>query len=290
MNFLENVDRKKLQTTLIAIISVLTVIALGLFLVIIIASVSDGISDIFGDTELKEYNVTEKDLATGSLILADADHSYTPNEEWLGLVKCAEYMASQPDATGIDPKDYALMNYIPWTAMRLSESAMAEAHRMLTAAKNTVGENPITIDGAYDVIYHSEKLPEFKTALLIYLSDYNSTGEVRTPLSDAYRVWLDQNAASYGFVESFEDGYRFVGIPHAKYMTSKNLSLADYIAYLKENTNCDKALMITVGDTQYAVYYYSCNNAGDTVKVPAEGEYTISGTNEGGVIITFEIK
>ena len=275
---------------MIIIISVLTVIALALLMVIIIASVSDGISEGLGDTALKEYNVTDKDLATGSLILADAAHPYTPNEEWLDLVKCSEYMADQPDATGIDPKDYALMNYIPWTAMRLSKSAMAQTHKMLTAAKLAVNEKPITIDATYDTIHHSENSPEYNTAMLIYLSDYESTGDVRAPLSAAYREWLDSNAASYGFVESFEDAYRFVDIPHAKYMTDKKLSLADYIAYLKKNTNCDKSLKITVSGTEYAVYYVSCANAGDPIKVPAKGDYTISGTNEGGIIVTYTIK
>lgn len=290
MNFLENTDRKKLQKILIVIISVLTVIALALLLVIIIASVSDGISEGLGDTELKEYTVTDKDVNTGTLILADADHPYTPNEELLGLVKCAEYMASQPDATGIDPKDYALMNYIPWTAMRLSESAMSQTHKMLTAAKLAVNEKPITIDGAYDTVYHSENTPEYNTALLIYLSDFNSTGETRVPLSDAYREWFNKNAASYGFIESFEDAYRFVGIPHAKYMSEKKLSLADYIAYIKENTNCDKALKITSSDGEYAVYQVECAKAGDTIKVPANYEYTLSGTNDGVIIVTYKVK
>ena len=290
MEIFDRIDRKKLQKTMIVVISVLTVMALALLLVIIIASVSDGISSSLGDTALKEYKVTSKDLSTGSLILADDDHPYTPNEELLDLVKCSEYMAAQPDATGIDPKDYALMNYIPWTAMRLSEGAMAQAHKMLTAAKLAVNQKPITIDGAYDVVYNSPKIAEFNTAMLIFLSDYTSTGTTRVPLTAEYRAWLNNNSASYGFVKSFEDAYRFVGVPHAKYMTDKNLSLAEYISYLKSNTNCDKALKISVNGTEYAVYYTSCEKAGDPIKVPESGNYTLSGTNEGGIIVTYKVK
>jgi hypothetical protein len=42
-----------------------------------------------------------------------------------------------------------------------------------------------------------------------------------------------------------------------------------------------------VGGAEYSVYYVACE-AGDTIKVPAHGNYTVSGTNEGGVIVTFK--
>ena len=289
MNFLENINRKKLQTTLIVIISVLAVIALALLLVIIIASVSDGISEGLGDTELKEYNVTEKDLATGSLILADEDHPYTPNEEWLDLRGCQAYRNEQLAAAGIEliKTNY---NYIPYKDMKLSLPAMAAAHNMLTAAKEATGERPVTIDGAYGYFANGEDRVEYKSGLTLFISDYDSESGAYVALSDAYRVWLEQNAASYGFVESFEDGYRYVGLPHAKYMTDKKLSLADYINYLKENTDCDRALKINCADGEYMVYKYDCAKAGDVIKVPVNAEYTLSGTNDGVVIVTYKVK
>ena len=45
--------------------------------------------------------------------------------------------------------------------------------------------------------------------------------------------------------------------------------------------------MLEVGD--YGVYYVSCK-AGDSINVPANNEYTVSGTNEGGVIVTVKLK
>lgn len=297
MTFLENVDKTKLQKITLIVISALVLAALALLLVIIIMSITPktpGLSD--GIKNLKDYTVTDADINAGTLILADKDHPYLPEEEWLDLVNCSEFMLSQPDATGKDPlpdgkKDFENMNYIPWTAMRLSETAMPSVHKMLTDAKTSVNKKPITIDGAYyDVVKHGETYPEYSTALLILLSDFDSSGTARVPLKKEYRSWLDDNAYKYGFIESFEDGYRYVGAPHAKLIKDNDdiSTLADYIAFLKDKTGYDKTVRVKVDGVEYAVYYVACEE-GQTIKVPANNTYTISGTNEGGVIITVKL-
>ena len=92
-------------------------------------------------------------------------------------------------------------------------------------------------------------------------------------------------------VESFEDGYRYVGAPHAKLINDNEdiSTLADYIAFLKENTGYDKTVRVTVDGVEYAIYYVECK-AGDTIKAPKDlANTTISGTNEGGVIVTVKL-
>ena len=292
MTFLENLDKTKLQKITLIVISALVLAALALLLVIIIMSITPktpGLSA--GLKDLTEYTVTDNDLNTGTLILADDDHPYLPKDSWLNLVNCSEFMADQPDAN-YEAKDYENMNYIPWTAMRLSKTAMPHVHKMLTDAKAAVGEKPITIDAAYDTIKHGEQSPEYATALLILLSDFDSTGPTREPLSKNYRKWLDENAVNYGFIKSFEDAYRYVGAPHAKLINdNKDIStLADYINYLKDN-NVDgenKTVRVTVDGVEYAIYYADCKK-GDSIKIPADDDYTISGTNEGGVIVTVKL-
>lgn len=297
MTFLENVDKTKLQKITLIVISALVLTALALLLVIILMSITPktpGLSA--GLSNLEDYTVTDSNVNTGTLILADSNHTYLPKAEWLGLVNCAEYMTSQPDATGTQPKpdgkkDYENMNYIPWTAMKLSDKAMPYVHKMLTDAKKAVGKLPITIDGAYDVVKHGEQYPEYSTALLILLSDFESDGTTRVPLKNEYREWLDANAYKYGFIESFEDGYRYVGAPHAKLINDNEdiSTLADYIAFLKENTGYDKTVRVKVDGVEYAIYYVECK-AGDTIKAPKDlKNTTISGTNEGGVIVTVKL-
>ncbi|MBE6584689.1 MAG: D-alanyl-D-alanine carboxypeptidase family protein [Ruminococcaceae bacterium] len=285
MSFLENIDKNKLQKILLVVISALVLAALVCLVVIIISSLSPASAPVNTDFELTDLTLTDKNVNTGSLLLVDGNHPYSPQEEWLELVNCGDYMRAQSDYTAENDKDFEAMNYIPWKAMSLSKLAMPSVHAMLSAAKNEVGEKPITIDGAYDTIKHGEVSPEYKTALMIYLSDFDSTGTTRVALSEAYRSWLDKNAAKYGFIESFEDAYRYVGVAHATYMTEEGLSLSEYIEYLKQNTNSSKALKIKLNDQTYLVYYEQ-GSEGDTVKVPAKESYTLSGTNEGGVIVT----
>ena len=69
MTFLENFDKEKFKKTLLIVISALTLVALALLLVIIVVSIAPG-----GIKGFKNSTVTERDLKTGTLILADDDH------------------------------------------------------------------------------------------------------------------------------------------------------------------------------------------------------------------------
>lgn len=299
MDFLNKFDKQQVQKITLIVIAALTVLALVLLLVIIIASVDPtlpGANDLaihtnyYSESNLSDYTVTEKTYNTGSLILANASHPYTVNKEWIDLVGCSAYMEAQPDATGVGSSDFSLKNYIPWKAMSFSREAMAEAHKMLTDAKNAVNPSePLTIDAAYDTIKHGQTSFEYNTAMLMLLSDFSSTGETRVALTSEYRAWLDTNAAKYGYIESFEDAYRYVGVAHASTISGNAdiNTLELYITFLKENTNENNVFIPEGGE--YAIYYVSCK-AGDTIKVPAQSEYTVSGTNEGGVIVTVKVK
>ena len=301
MDFLNKFDKQQVQKYTLIAIAALTILALVLLLVIIVASVNPalpGASDLkihnnyYSDNDLTDLPINEKDYKTGTLILADAKHPYEVDASWLDLVGCTAYMESQPDATGIGvtSSEYYLKNYIPWRAMRFSQPAMAEAHKMLTAAKAAVNPNkPVTIDATYDTIKHGSSTYEYNTAMLMLLSDYDSTGETRVPLSEEYRAWFDEHAAEYGYIESFEDAYRYVGKVHAQTINgnSEINTLELYINFLKENTN--EHNVFRPEGSNYAIYYVACQEGG-TIKVPKDAEYTISGTNEGGVIVTVKVK
>lgn len=296
MEFLNKIDKQQVQKITLIVIAALTILALVLLLVVIVASVNPaspfGVSD--GISNTVDYTVTEKDLLTGSLVLADSEHSYNASAEWLNLVEgCQAYRNEQLIAAGIDHTNKDNLPYIPYKGMQLSLPAMASAHKMLTDAKEAVSQKPIVIDGTYGMIYHGgADVEEYKTGLLMYLSDYNSEVDAHVNMSAEYKSWFDKNASKYGFIESFEYGYRYVGNVHAKVISGdKNInSLAEYIAYLKENTNVGKTIEVEVDGATYKVYYVPCVE-GDTIKVPADTENTtISGTNEGGVIVTVKVK
>ncbi len=285
MDFLNKFDKQQVQKITLIVIAALTVLALVLLLVIIIASVNPanpfGLADGFSD--LKEITVTDQDLKTGTLVLADEDHKYKYEFSSDELYGCGAYRNEnlEKDDDGNDINKYYMNDQ---SAMKMTKEAMEAAHDMLVAAEKAADKEDLLIAFTYG--YNEADNEEYKTAQLIYLTNYDGG-----KLDKVYTNWLDEHAAEYGFIESFEDGYRYVGVAHAKAISdSKDIeSLADYIEYLKENTSVDKTIEIEVNGDTYKSYYVSCKK-GDNIKVPKDAEYTLSGTNEGGVIVTVKVK
>lgn len=117
--------------------------------------------------------------------------------------------------------------------------------------------------------------------------------------------WIDQNCAAYGIVLRYPSGkedvtefqyqpwhYRYVGKPHAAYMTQNNLVLEEYIRLVQDAYPYDgEHLSITDTDGKiYEVYYFKADEGYDStmVPVPVGHDYTVSGTNNGGFIVTVD--
>ncbi len=120
--------------------------------------------------------------------------------------------------------------------------------------------------------------------------------------ADAVRAleWLDLNAASYGFVERFpaakysitnvtdDHHYRYVGVPHAWYMSHNGLVLEEYLTYLENNAVFgENTLKFTASDGRdYEVWFVPATGDITSVPVPEGREYTVSGNNYSGFIVT----
>lgn len=114
--------------------------------------------------------------------------------------------------------------------------------------------------------------------------------------------WFSQNAGSYGFILRYPEGkkevtgenprtytYRYVGVPHASYINFNQYCLEEYIEDVKRHTN-ENPLEITANGHTYNVYYVPAEEEGKTeVPVPEDKEYTVSGCNAGGFIVTVTI-
>lgn len=289
MDILKNTNKDKLQKITLIVVSALTLLALVLLLVIIMASVDKSlgdqkVDDIVDSLKFELGTVSSDQVSTGSLVLADSDHPYSTDASLLDLIGCQFYRNEHRD-TDQGP-------YYAYKEHFLTTAAMAAAHNMLTDAEAAVGLNDLLIKYAYGK--HDSSHEEYNTAQLILLSNYDD-GE----LHGDYASWLDKNAVKYGFVESYaENSYRYVGTVHAKYMTDKDLSLSQYIEYLKKNTSHEKLLKVKDSDgTSYGIYYVACKG-GDLVNLPVISDggeensavsYEISGTNEGGIIVTVKL-
>ena len=286
MTFLENVDKAKLQKILLITISALMLVALALLLAIVIMSIEPaGLTE--ADMKFTDYTLEDEDAKAGTLVLADKNHTYAENKSILDLVDCQAFRDEQMVAEGITEK-----NYLPYKGMMLNKAAMTNAHKLLTDLKANVEDSAaVTVDAAFNrIVYGGNDTEGYNTGLLMFLSDNTSDSGNYVELEKKYTDWLDANAVNYGFINVFEDAYRYVGVAHAKYIVDEKLTLNEYVSLLKKNTNEAKGLAITGADgEQYYVYYVEAES-GDSIKVPADKSYTISGTNEGGVIVTVKLE
>ena len=107
-------------------------------------------------------------------------------------------------------------------------------------------------------------------------------------------------AAQYGFVERYPAQkehitgiahepwhFRYVGPPHAQVMEKKGLCLEEYVEFLKNFPNGERALCVESGERQVCISYKLAQREGETqVEVDEDMPYEVSGNNVDGFIVT----
>ena len=112
--------------------------------------------------------------------------------------------------------------------------------------------------------------------------------------------WFKENAAKYGFIVRFPEGkdditgevarrrtYRYVGVPHAGYITDNNLCMEEYIDLLRKHP-VDDPLEYKGDNYTYYMYFVPAEATGNStiIPVPADSSYNVSGNNVDGFIVT----
>lgn len=142
---------------------------------------------------------------------------------------------------------------------------------------------------------------EHHTGLAIDLKIFTHKGAT-VDFNAAQQEWLVKNCAKYGFVLRYDGAkvditkilheswhFRYVGVPHSAYMTENNLCLEEYIDLLRNNYSySDKPLEYSYEGVDYLIYFCPAQSGESVtfVPVPASGEYTVSGNNVDGFIVT----
>lgn len=107
-------------------------------------------------------------------------------------------------------------------------------------------------------------------------------------------------APRFGFVERYREGkekitgigaepwhFRYVGYPHAVLMARRAMVLEEYIRDLKEKTDAGRPGVCALGNEIMEIFYVSLEGRHSlTISVPENIPYQISGTNEGGVVVS----
>ncbi|WP_106765780.1 M15 family metallopeptidase [Paenibacillus faecalis] len=107
-------------------------------------------------------------------------------------------------------------------------------------------------------------------------------------------AWLQEHASEYGFILRYPEDktditgimyepwhFRYVGLPHSKIMDDKNLTLEEYLDFLKEQGN----YTATIDGQNYQISFVPVSDH-MTIEVPAQHQYELSGNNVDGVIVT----
>lgn len=115
--------------------------------------------------------------------------------------------------------------------------------------------------------------------------------------------WIGENCHTYGFIVRYAPDkaditgiysepwhLRYVGVPHAALMAQRQLCMEEYIEWLKGFSWEGDHLYYGMESGVYEIYYVAAEEDGTTVPVPTSGEYSISGNNVDGFIVTAYFK
>ena len=245
------------------------------------------------------YIPATADIGAGTLILVSNDHDYT-------FPASVELVVSLEQRTA---EKYLVRDF----TVRQEKQTFAVFDRMLCDFADATGHTDVNITSAYrsydeqqDVfnssaaangLEHAKRYvthpggSEHHTGLAADLNVYNvNNGTCYDFDGQGDYKWVYDHCAEYGIVlrygadkESITNiapeswHFRYVGVPHAKYMTENNLCLEEYIDLLRQYT-----VNSPLNYEGYTIYFCPQN----ALVVPEGGNYTISGNNVDGFIVT----
>lgn len=264
--------------------------------------------------------VSSADIAAGELILVNFDYKYDLTDA------IASKLSGLYSTTG-----YGKYFVLKDSGLKIRRDIMTSLREMITAlvdaspSLGTTSEHDRVMivsgyrstdyqQGLYDkqttdsyiaVPGHSEHHTGYAVDLKVFTSK-QTTVEFR----DDEQAWMEANCADYGFILRYDGAkfeltgildetwhYRYIGKPHAQYITENGLCLEEYISLLSTTYNieiCDAPLTYITGEgdaqTEYEIYYVPASIDSITeIPVPKSdtvSDISISGDNIGGFIVT----
>lgn len=253
----------------------------------------------------KTINLTQAMLHSGDLIVVSSSHAYDfdANADSVDLVNIK---ANQIYPYPVDKEEF-----------ELARRALEPLDQMIRACDEALGTQVTAVSSAYRSEEYQQNVwdetvetngedyakqyvavpgySEHHTGLAVDLGIIHSDGSYGSFSGSDNAAWIKENCARYGYVRRYAEDkvsitgisneewhFRYVGLPHARYMVDHNLCLEEYISYLRDNTSADAPLTITADDGRIYTVYFTNESE---IEEPA-GDYDISGNNIDGWIIT----
>ena len=298
-----NATQKKKKVTFYCICVTLALIAVMLF-ILAAFGVSQLISDLaeadvqsepdvqvsIGATETITLDAAS--IHSGNLLILDNAHRYQGDPE---TVIIRAYEGRPKTQTGSNVYSIVSRGVSEELDFRGTSEAVNALNIMMADFYAAKADDNLCITRAYTLASKDTTDAPFTAATTFELEYYYEyPGEIRGIYGVEKYDWIYANAYKYGFVNiddpaASEDGgsglFRYVGVAHATYMKTKKLQLSTYLEQLRSTTP-DAPLLTKVGKITYASYYLSADGE---ILVPTEHEYTVSGNNTDGYIITVSI-
>lgn len=211
------------------------------------------------------------------------------------------------------------------TLVSFDKSAMTRFNDMMEAFDTDTGKHDILVNSSYRTYEEQEEIYQLKvdqyseeyasmfvaipgysehhTGLAVDLTIYTDKNESMTFTDNPdYTAWMAANAHKFGFILrypsdktditkiGYEDWhYRYVGQPHAYYISKNNLCLEEYIELLRSFPFDGEHLNIADDEgSVWEIYFVPALSETTEVPVPKEHPYEISGNNVDGFIVTVQ--
>ncbi len=232
---------------------------------------SDGEKALNASLALTERTFDAERLYSGSLLIFNSECPF--NADSLNkndLVNIAEKRSKKPESDADFPYYYSVY-------MDQAKSATTDTR----ASLDTMIYDYYTANNNDDNLIVSKAVGSggnYESGLLIELRYYN--GDAKDPISSESHAWLYANAYKYGFINTVDNVFRYVGAPHAAYMNTKEIAtLEEYMDVLSSH---DASSPLALGDGYYAFFVPS----GETGAVSSKYSTDVSGNNKDGYIVT----
>lgn len=251
-----------------------------------------GFADNF---ETEKYD--DDDIYKGVLAIVNSENEYKFIENDEDFVKVMDngsefYNVSENDlsleAETVKHLNLMMQDFAESTGMEDTNIWVVEGRRDYDTQNNIYNSGSSVFRAGYSE-YHTGRIFD----LAVFEDD--GTSYYFSP-KDKYE-WFGENAAKHGFIVRFPEGkeditgeeyrartYQYVGIPHAEYMYAAGLCLEEYTELVK-GYNTERPLEFGDGEHEYMVYYVQANDEHE-IPVPRDYQYTVSGDNSDGLIIT----
>lgn len=235
--------------------------------------------------------VTDEQVTRGNLVLVNKDHPLDPEAVPKDIV------------TLFENQDLMYGYVVLDNTIRLSRS-VAENFRNMIEAAGEDGVNRFMISSGYRDEDEQEQLYREKGsdyALPPGYSEHNlglsmDIGSTQQSIDQSPEgKWLKEHVWAHGFILRYPQDkteitgiqyepwhFRYAGQPHSMIMKELNLTLEEYLDYLKDQSS----YRTTVEGKEYEIKYVPVTSKDMEIEIPAGSEYEISGNNIDGIIVT----